>query len=611
VKKISYSFIIILIILLNFSFSQAKVPKIVMKQERAVVTIYVKDKDGKQTVSGNGFIIDSKGIIATNYHVVSKCLENGCTLLVKMENGGFSPLIEIINYDEENDVAIFKIDGKELPTVKLAKNYKPKQGEDIIIVGSPTGPETESSDNVISSINGKDEIFQITAPISPGSSGSPVFNSKGEVIGIATFLIKSGENLYFAIPVRHVENLLKGNKKPKKDEIITSKQLTIPAPLSTPGDGHRLELKGGDLFYTSSITLYEANKLGTYLVEKKFFEGIPLSIQLNKNCSTYEFRLALNKEVEVSEEDMKIFKSFSKELSNNVFGGSPVEIHLCDENFQTKIKFKFETPAMTIASATHQELTSDGWYDKASSSLLCDGKCADSKKAIEYLNEAIKLQPDSAEAYTSRGIAYDNLGQHERAIEDFNAAIRLPSDNADAYYNRGNAYSSLKQYQRAIEDYNEVIRLKPDYANVYNNRGDAYSSLKQYQRAIDDFGTAIRLKPDHADAYYNRGCSYDSLNQQQLAIEDYSQAIRLKPDHADAYYNMGNDYSYLKQYQRAIDGLNDAIRLKPDYANAYNNRGLAYFMLDNIELGCHDAQKACSLGVCKTLELVKGKGYCR
>ena len=211
-----YYAVISFIILLNVSLSYANIPEIVLNQKRAVVTVYVNDKDGKHISTGSGFIIGSNGIIVTNYHVISKCMEANNTLIVKMENGAFFPLTKIVNYDEENDVAVFKVDGKELPTVNLAKNYKPKQGESIVVIGSPLGLETTVSDGIISSIRGKDGIIQITAPVSPGSSGSPIFNLKGEVVGVATFLIEGGQNLNFSIPVKHIEDLLKGNRHPKK-----------------------------------------------------------------------------------------------------------------------------------------------------------------------------------------------------------------------------------------------------------------------------------------------------------------------------------------------------------------------------------------------------------
>ena len=120
---------------------------------------------------------------------------------------------------------------------------------------------------------------------------------------------------------------------------------------------------------------------------------------------------------------------------------------------------KLEKPFRDVS----QGLTAVGWFYKASS--LWDGeKITDPMKAIEYLNNAINLEKDYAEAYGNRGIAYGDLGQYQRAIEDHNQAIRLKPDDALAYNNRGIAYDELGQHQRAIEDHNQAIRLKPDDA---------------------------------------------------------------------------------------------------------------------------------------------------
>ena len=121
-----------------------------------------------------------------------------------------------------------------------------------------------------------------------------------------------------------------------------------------------------------------------------------------------------------------------------------------------------------------QGLKAVEWFYKAGS--LWDGKkFTDPKKAIEYLSNAIKLQPDYYIAYFARGFTYsDLLGQHQRAIEDYNEVIRLKPDIADAYYNRGLTYGKLEQYQLAIKDFDEVILIKPDYAEAYAARGIAY-----------------------------------------------------------------------------------------------------------------------------------------
>jgi tetratricopeptide (TPR) repeat protein len=121
----------------------------------------------------------------------------------------------------------------------------------------------------------------------------------------------------------------------------------------------------------------------------------------------------------------------------------------------------------------YQGLTAANWFKKAVA--LWDGeKFTAPKKAIEYLNNAIRLQPDYADAYYSRGFAYNDLGQYQSAIKDYNKAIRLKPNDAIAYSNRGKAYAKLGHKQLAIKDFNEAIRLQPDYVNAYNNRGFAY-----------------------------------------------------------------------------------------------------------------------------------------
>ena len=124
------------------------------------------------------------------------------------------------------------------------------------------------------------------------------------------------------------------------------------------------------------------------------------------------------------------------------------------------------------------------------------------------MNNAIKLQPNYAPAFNSRGNAYADLGKYQRAIKDYNEAIRLKPDYVIAYINRGDAYFGLSQYKRAIEDCNKAINMKPDNSVAYSNRGKAYAKLGQYQLAIEDFNEAIRLHTNNINAYNNRGLTY-------------------------------------------------------------------------------------------------------
>jgi uncharacterized RDD family membrane protein YckC/lipoprotein NlpI len=276
----------------------------------------------------------------------------------------------------------------------------------------------------------------------------------------------------------------------------------------------------------------------------------------------------------------KVRSGNSKWLMPMLFTGIVfVVIAIVATYFYYKDKGGLNEVAITEAPEPPKVLTAEDWYYKATA--LWDGKqYTDPKKAIEYLNNAIKLRPDIAATYINRGIAYGELGDYQHAIESYNEAIRLQPHDVDTYFRRGYYYSKLSLYQRAIDDYNVVVRLKPDYADVYLNRGCNYLTLDQYQRAIEDFNKAIRLEPDFVKAYYFRGVAYFYLD------------------------NLGKS-------QHAIKDFNEAIRLKPDFVEAFYFRGVVYLFKGNKKLGCSDAQKACELGNCKLLEISKGKGECR
>lgn len=170
--------------------------------------------------------------------------------------------------------------------------------------------------------------------------------------------------------------------------------------------------------------------------------------------------------------------------------------------------------------------TAQSWFNKAHA--LSDGKkFSDPRRAIEYLNNAIKLQPDDAEAFYNRGVAYDNLGQFQMAISDYNQAIRLRPHYAEAFCNRGILYNATGQFQTAIADFNEAIHHNPDDAEAYLGRGFAYDQLNQSQRAIKEYSKVIVLKPDNAKAYNNRGADYLSLGNIESGCYDAKKACEL------------------------------------------------------------------------------------
>jgi hypothetical protein len=99
--------------------------------------------------------------------------------------------------------------------------------------------------------------------------------------------------------------------------------------------GKKLTFNGGELYYTSQATEAEAKKLGEYLVKEKFFDGKKKTVQLNKDGDTYQFRMVVLKDAEKGANVVESFTSVAKEISENVFNGGKVVVHLCDDHLKT------------------------------------------------------------------------------------------------------------------------------------------------------------------------------------------------------------------------------------------------------------------------------------
>jgi len=156
---------------------------------------------------GSGFFINSRGDIITNYHVC-----NGAdSAIIKTFDEKIFTVKGVISEDEESDIIMLTTDMPEGPSKFLQiTSDLPSEGENVIVIGSPLGLEHTTSSGMVSSIrktkNGK-KLVQITAPISRGSSGGPVINMDGKVIGIASYQLVRGQNLNFAVSGEHINSL--------------------------------------------------------------------------------------------------------------------------------------------------------------------------------------------------------------------------------------------------------------------------------------------------------------------------------------------------------------------------------------------------------------------
>ena len=170
----------------------------------AVFYIEVYDANKKLIGSGSGFFIDPSGIAVTNYHVIEGA---SYALIQRSDNDSVYSVLGVYNYSVEEDWAVIKIDGNNFPVLNIGDTSSVVGGASIYTIGSPQGLQNSISDGIVSNTSrvvGNTTYIQITAPISAGSSGGALLNDRGQVIGITSAMITSGQNLNLAVPIDRV-----------------------------------------------------------------------------------------------------------------------------------------------------------------------------------------------------------------------------------------------------------------------------------------------------------------------------------------------------------------------------------------------------------------------
>lgn len=185
----------------------------------AVVTVNILKADGS-THTATGFVLTEGGLIATNRHVLQDALYINITFSNAALSGEAVPLVQSDNVD----LALLQIQARNLPHVTLGNSDPVQPGQSITVIGNPRRLQNTVTSGIISQIRKQQNgtvWFQISAPISPSSSGSPVFNAQGQVIAVAFASLAGAENqnLNFAIPVNYLTALL------------AARQITLPQDL--------------------------------------------------------------------------------------------------------------------------------------------------------------------------------------------------------------------------------------------------------------------------------------------------------------------------------------------------------------------------------------------
>lgn len=194
----------------------------------AVVSITTDEADGS-TGQASGFIVAADGKIVTCHHVIEGV--KGAT--IRLSDSTTVSDILVLADDSLRDLAVLKVNRSGLPTVILGNSDSLEPGSYVVAIGNPKGLERTISDGLVSGTRKVNDSFsklQISAPISPGSSGGPVFDEFGRVMGVARSMLLSGQNLNFCVPINYVLPMLRA---PTGKPISLG---TVVAPAFKPSD---------------------------------------------------------------------------------------------------------------------------------------------------------------------------------------------------------------------------------------------------------------------------------------------------------------------------------------------------------------------------------------
>src|SRR5258705_3888451 len=449
--------------------SQDLLPDLVRRIKPSAVAIETFDSRGEKLSRGSGFFIAVDRVV-TNRHVI----DNAFRAEVHSYNGSVYPVRGVIAVDAEGDLALLRVEAppNQVRPLLLDKT-SPQEGESVVVIGNPFGLEGSVTNGIVSAVRDIPtfgRIIQITAPISSGSSGSPVVNMHGQVIGIATLQITGGQSVNFAIPSERISQLQQ-----------TSSLMSLSELVVASGKNKRAK------------------------AVQFFRDG--LSFLSKDDCQ-------------------KALPYFEKAVeSDSNYAEAWAQTGFCNEKLGKHAE---------ALEASRRAVTLRPSAESFFNIGLANFYLKQYREAAEGYRQAIKLDPyNAADAYYALGLVYRDWGKPDEEIQAYKQAIRLRPDYTSAYERLGSRYLRSKKFTEAVEIFRQLSALKPGDAIAPNNMGEAYLELNRLNEALESFRQSIRLKPDFGKAYYNLGKCLLAMGNRDGALEQYNILTSIDPDWAE------------------------------------------------------------------------------
>jgi tetratricopeptide (TPR) repeat protein len=201
-------------------------------------------------------------------------------------------------------------------------------------------------------------------------------------------------------------------------------------------------------------------------------------------------------------------------------------------------------------------------------------------EAGRHIEQALRIKPDFADAQGNMGIVLMRQGRGEEAVSYFKRALAAKPDDAKLHQDFGLALAEMGKLDEAIGNFSEACRIRPDFAEPRIQLGNIFLMQGDADKAISYYKEALRIKPDSADAHTNLGVGLMDQGHLQEAALECKEALRLNSESPEAHLCLGNVFARTGRESEAIDQYEQAIRIKPAYAEAHNN--LATLLINNM-----------------------------
>jgi protein O-GlcNAc transferase len=243
---------------------------------------------------------------------------------------------------------------------------------------------------------------------------------------------------------------------------------------------------------------------------------------------------------------------------------------------------------------------------------LAASQAGNYQAAAEYIQRALVLRPDWAEAHFNLGNAWRDQGKLDDAVGCYERALQLKPDYAEVHNNLGLVWRAHGDLDKAAACYRRTLQLKPSFAEAHNNLGSVLALQGKADEAAACYQRALQQRPGYAEAYNNLGNVLKAQGELDEAMACYQRALQLKPGFAEAHNNLGNVFMHRNKLDEAQACYQRALQLKPDYADAHINLGKVFMdhgALDKaaacfrrvLQLNSDDVQAHYSLGlVCRS-----------